>query len=80
MADIYCKIPPFLVYKGLNSTNFVRIGFRQMVAVLILFYSNFIFGFLCLTKPDSDRITTFGHFISPKMGCCCFFLAFTAIC
>ena len=29
MADIYCKIPHFLVYKGLNSTNFVRIRFSQ---------------------------------------------------
>ena len=28
----------------------------------------FIFGFLCLIKPDSDRITTFEHFISQKNG------------
>ena len=28
----------------------------------------FIFGFLCLIKPDSDRITIFEHFISQNMG------------
>ena len=29
MADIYCIIPHFLVYKGLKSTNSVRIRFNQ---------------------------------------------------
>ena len=29
MTDIYCKIPQFLVYKGLNSTNSVRIRFSR---------------------------------------------------
>ena len=28
----------------------------------------FKFQFLCLIKPDSDRITTFEHFLSQKMG------------
>ena len=28
----------------------------------------FIFGFLCLNKPDSDRISTLEPFISQKMG------------
>ena len=28
----------------------------------------FIFGFLCLIKPDSDRISTLEPFISQKMG------------
>ena len=28
----------------------------------------FIFGFLCLIKPDSDRIRTLEPFISQKMG------------
>ena len=36
------------------------------------FYSNgiiiFIFGFLCLIKPDSDRISTLEPFVSKKMG------------
>ena len=27
-----------------------------------------IFGFLCLIKPDSDRISTLEPFISQKMG------------
>ena len=36
----------------------------------------FIFGFLCLIKPDSDRTTTFEHFISPKQVV---FLAFMAV-
>ena len=29
MADIYCIIPHFLAYKGLKSTNSVRIRFNQ---------------------------------------------------
>ena len=29
---------------------------------------NLIFGFLYLIKPDSDRITTFKHFICKKGG------------
>ena len=28
----------------------------------------FIFGFVCLIKPDSDRISTLEPFISQKMG------------
>ena len=28
----------------------------------------FIFGFLCLIKPDSDRISTLEPFISQKIG------------
>ena len=30
--------------------------------------SYFIFGFLCLIKPDSDRISTLEPFLSQKMG------------
>ena len=29
MADIYCIIPHFLAYKGLKSSNSVRIRFNQ---------------------------------------------------
>ena len=29
MADIYCIIPHFLAYKGLKSTNSIRIRFNQ---------------------------------------------------
>ena len=29
MADIYCIIPHFLAYRGLKSTNSVRIRFNQ---------------------------------------------------
>ena len=29
VADIYCIIPQFLVYKGLKSTNSVRIRFNK---------------------------------------------------
>ena len=29
MADIYCIIPHFWAYKGLKSTNSVRIRFNQ---------------------------------------------------
>ena len=29
MADIYCIIPHFLAYKGLKSTNSVRIRFNR---------------------------------------------------
>ena len=29
MADIYCIIPHLLAYKGLKSTNSVRIRFKQ---------------------------------------------------
>ena len=43
-----------------------------MVAVLIFFLlkwdHNFIFGFLCLIRPASDRISTLEPFISQKMG------------
>ena len=43
-----------------------------MAAVLIFFPLKwdhyFIFGFLCLIKPDSDRISTLEPFISQKMG------------
>ena len=43
-----------------------------MAAVLILFPLKwdhyFIFGFLYLIKPDSDRISTLEPFISQKMG------------
>ena len=46
--------------------------FNQMVAVLIFFSLKwdhyFIFGFLCLIKPDSDRISTLESFISQKIG------------
>ena len=46
--------------------------FNLMATVIILFLlrwdHSFIFGFLCLIKPDSDRISTLEPFISPKMG------------
>ena len=29
MADIYCIIPHFFAYKGIKSTNSVRIRFNQ---------------------------------------------------
>ena len=43
-----------------------------MAAVLIFFLLKwdhyFIFGFLCLIKPDSDRISSLEPIISQKMG------------
>ena len=35
MADIYCIIPQFLDYKGLKSTNSVRIRFNQVEKIQI---------------------------------------------
>ena len=43
MADIYCIIPHFLAYKGLKSTNSVRIRFNQAED-----------GFLDLEFPNFD--------------------------
>ena len=37
--------------------------------VLLKWDYYFIFGFLCLIKPDSDGINTLKPFISQKMGC-----------
>ena len=52
-------------------SNYVHF-FNQMTAVLIFVLLKrdqyFIFGFLCLIKPDSDRISTLEPFISQKMG------------
>ena len=43
-----------------------------MTAILIFFFTQwnhyFIFGFLCLIKPDSDRISTLEPIISQTMG------------
>ena len=36
--------------------------------ILLKWDQYFIFGFPWLIKPDSDRITTFEHFISQEMG------------
>ena len=52
-------------------SNYVQI-FYQMLDIWIFFYSNgitgFIFGFLCLIKPDSERISTLEPYISLKRG------------
>ena len=52
-------------------SNYVQF-FNLMVAVLIFFSLKwdhyFIIGFLCLIKPDSDRIRTLESFISQKIG------------
>ena len=51
-------------------SNYVQF-FNLMVAVLIFFPLKwdhyFIFGFLCLIKLDSDRISTIESFISQKI-------------
>ena len=52
-------------------SNYVHI-FYQMVDIWIFFYSNgitnFIFGFLCLIKADSEIISTLESSISLKRG------------
>ena len=70
MADIYCIIPQFLAYNELKSTNALLclsytsnyVQFFNLMGAILFFFSlkwdlNFIFGFLCLIKPDSDRNT-----------------------
>ena len=53
------------------TSNYIQF-FNLMTALLILFSLKwdhyFIFGFLCLIKPDSDRISTLEPFISQEMG------------
>ena len=38
--------------------------------VLLKWDNYFIFGFLCLIIPDSDKISTLEHCISQKIGYC----------
>ena len=57
MPDIYVKL------RAIFQPNCASID-----SILLKWDQYFIFGFLCLIKPDSDRITTFEHFISQKMG------------
>ena len=56
---------PFIHIKlcAIFQPNGGRIDF-----ILLKWDQYFISGFLCLIKPDSDRITTFEHVISQKMG------------
>ena len=49
MADIYCIIPHFMAYKGLKSTNSVRIRFNQAEES-----KHEINGFLDLEYPNFD--------------------------
>ena len=53
------------------TSNYVQ--FFNLKAAILIFFSlkwdhYFIFGFLCLIKPDSDRISTLESFISQKIG------------
>ena len=57
MPVIYIKLHAIFQPNG-NNIN----------SSLLKWDHSFIFGFLCLIKPDSDRISTLGPFISPKMG------------
>ena len=58
------------------KVNFLSYRYRAdkstIFGVLIFFPLKwdhyFIFGFLCLIKPDSNRISTLEPFISQKMG------------
>ena len=57
MPVIYVKL------RAIFQPNGGRIDF-----FLLKWDHYFIFGFLCLIKPDSDRISTLEPFISQKMG------------
>ena len=57
MPVIYVKL------RGIFQPNGGRIDF-----FLLKRDQYFIFGFLCLIKPDYDRISTLEPFISQKMG------------
>ena len=57
MPVIYVKL------RAIFQPNGGRIDF-----FLLKWDHNFIFGFLCLIRPASDRISTLEPFISQKMG------------
>ena len=57
MPVIYVKL------RAIFQPNGGRIDF-----FLLKWDHNFIFGFLCLIRPDSERISTLEPFISPKTG------------
>ena len=57
MPVIYVKLCAFF------QSNGGRIDFFSLKCDNL-----FMFGFLCLIKPDSDRISTLEPFISHKMG------------
>ena len=57
MPVIYVKL------RAIFQPNGDRIDF-----FLLKWDHNFIFGFLCLIRPDSNRISTLEPFISQKMG------------
>ena len=59
-----------ILFYACHMSNYEQF-FNQMAFVLIVLLQwnrNVIFGLPCLIKPDSNRITTFEHLISQKMG------------
>ena len=67
-SDIHLEI-----IKSLLDDFFYQMFTHKPNGALLKLFSlkwdqNVIFGCLCMIKPDSDRITTFEHFISRKWG------------
>ena len=52
------------------QASFAPFSLKVACFILLKWEQYFIFRFLCLIKPASDRITTFEHFINQKMGYC----------
>ena len=55
-----------VIYVKLHAIFHENDGHNDLV--LLQWDQNIIFGFLCLIKPDFDKITTFEHFTRQSMG------------